>query len=96
MGENLEHSSIKITEEKLPMWVLNGICQQKEDDKSWFVKKLRQYLGKLVTCNDDTLRTYAFKGTKSNERTTSQFRRNRIVRNCGSSAPFAVNQRVLF
>ncbi|VDM94942.1 unnamed protein product [Onchocerca ochengi] len=58
MGENLEQSSIEIIiENKLPVWILNKIYQQKEEQEPWSVTKLRSFLGKLVQRNEEVARS---------------------------------------
>uniref|UniRef100_A0A1I7VE31 DUF1758 domain-containing protein n=1 Tax=Loa loa TaxID=7209 RepID=A0A1I7VE31_LOALO len=53
MGEKLEQSSIEnIIENKLPTWILDRVCQQKEKREIWSIAKLGQFLAKLIQRNE--------------------------------------------
>uniref|UniRef100_A0A1I7VHU3 DUF1758 domain-containing protein n=1 Tax=Loa loa TaxID=7209 RepID=A0A1I7VHU3_LOALO len=49
MGECLEHSSIEIIiENRLPVWILDKVYQQKKNQEFWSAARLRKFLQELV------------------------------------------------
>ncbi|EJD74701.1 hypothetical protein LOAG_18014 [Loa loa] len=53
IGENLQHASIETAiESKLPGWLLEKVCQQKEENEQCSVTKPRQFLRNLVDRTD--------------------------------------------
>ncbi|VDK82123.1 unnamed protein product [Onchocerca ochengi] len=68
MGENLEQSSFEIIiENKLPVWILDKVYQQKEEQGPWSVTKLRPFLGKLVQRNEEMTRSQSLNMEKDPE-----------------------------
>lgn len=65
-GEDLEQSCIEIIiEGRLPIWILEKVYQEKEQE-SWSVNKLGQFLGKLLR-SEKVMRNQSLNTIKSQE-----------------------------
>uniref|UniRef100_A0A1I7VIE6 Uncharacterized protein n=1 Tax=Loa loa TaxID=7209 RepID=A0A1I7VIE6_LOALO len=57
-NEYLEHYSIEIIiKSRLPLWILDKVCQQKEDQEFWSVTRHRKFLHELLQRNEEVQRS---------------------------------------